>query len=145
MIFVWRCVRYVGLLLSTIFRFFSLQFRKITMSEHPNVYDMAYGVCIIIFPNPTMMATGQWDFYICCAVVLLSRLRILGWDRFDSKLKLGKSLFLKQTTGGNKWCTVVKRVIFTQEFCCFFRLILRHPKNNFEINWSLKCCPYLFI
>ena len=55
------------------------------MSEHPYVYDMAYGVCIIIFPNPTMMTTGQWDFYICCAVVLLSRLRILGRGRFDSR------------------------------------------------------------
>ena len=79
-------MRYVGLLLSTIFRVFSLQFRKITMSEHPNVYDMAYGVYIIIFPNPTMMTTGQWDFYICCAVVLLSRLRILGRRRFDSRI-----------------------------------------------------------
>ena len=87
-------MRYVGLLLSTIFRVFSLQFRKITMSEHPNVYDMAYGVCIIIFPNPTMMTTGQWDFYICCAVVLLSRLRILGRGRFDSKGQLiSKGLF----------------------------------------------------
>ena len=64
------------------------------MSEHPNVYDMAYGVCIIIFPNPTMMTTGQWDFYICCAVVLLSRLRILGRGRFDSKGQLiSKGLF----------------------------------------------------
>jgi hypothetical protein len=58
------------------------------MSEHPNVYDMAYGVCIIIFPNPTMMATGQCDFYICYAVVLLSRIRILGLSRFDSKAEL---------------------------------------------------------
>ena len=131
--------------LSSAFFLYNLEKSRWVSTQMCMTIDMAYGVCMIIFPNLTMMATGQWDFYICCAVVLLSRLRILGWDRFDSKLKLGKSLFLKQTTGGNKWCTVVKRVIFTQEFCCFFRLILRHPKNNFEINWSLKCCPYLFI